>query len=51
MNELMKSPLCVDASLLIRTLVPDAYRRNCETILAGWLETDTHLIAPALLAF
>ncbi len=51
MNELMKSPVCVDASLLIRTLVPDAYSRNCETLLAGWLETDTRLIAPALLAF
>ena len=47
----MNSLVCVDASLLIRTLVPDAYSPHCESLLNDWLETDTRLIAPALLAF
>ncbi|MBI1297298.1 PIN domain-containing protein [bacterium] len=47
----MNSSVCVDASLLIRTLVADAYSPNCEALLADWLETGTRLIAPALLAF
>ncbi|MBX2999261.1 MAG: type II toxin-antitoxin system VapC family toxin [Caldilineaceae bacterium] len=47
----MNSSVCVDASLLIRTLVPDAYSPRCELLLAGWLETEQRLIAPALLAF
>jgi predicted nucleic acid-binding protein len=51
MNELMSSSVCVDASLLLRTLVPDAYSPHCESLLIGWLETETRLIAPALLAF
>jgi predicted nucleic acid-binding protein len=47
----MNSVVCVDASLIIRTLVPDAFSQEAEALLARWQQAATTLIAPALLAF
>ncbi len=47
----MNSPVCVDASLLVRTLVPGPFSQEAEARLAAWQRTDSPLIAPALLAF
>lgn len=47
----MNSPVCVDASLIVRTLVPGPFSQEAEALLATWQQTDTPLIAPALLAF
>jgi predicted nucleic acid-binding protein len=47
----MNSVVCVDASLIIRTLVPDAFSQEAEALLAKWHQAATTLIAPALLAF
>jgi predicted nucleic acid-binding protein len=47
----MNSPVCVDASFIVRTLVPDAFSQEAEALLAKWLQAKTTLIAPALMAF
>jgi predicted nucleic acid-binding protein len=47
----MKLPVCVDASLMVRTLVPGLFSQEAESRLTTWLHTDTPLIAPAILAF
>lgn len=47
----MNSPVCVDASLIVRTLVPDLFSQEAEGLLASWQQADTTLIAPALFAF
>lgn len=47
----MNSPVCIDASLIVRTLVPGPFSAEAESRLATWLQTDTPLIAPAILAF
>ncbi len=47
----MNLPICVDASLIIRTLVPGPFSEEAESLLETWLQADTMLIAPALLAF
>ncbi|HEX9596532.1 MAG TPA: type II toxin-antitoxin system VapC family toxin, partial [Anaerolineales bacterium] len=48
---MMNSPVCIDASLVLRTLVPDAFTEQALALLARWQEKQTTLIAPALLAF
>jgi predicted nucleic acid-binding protein len=47
----MNSPVCIDANLIVRTLVPDNFSQEAEALLARWLKTETLLIAPALLAY
>ena len=47
----MNSPVCVDANLIVRTLVPDNFSQEAEALLARWQKTETPLIAPALLAY
>jgi len=47
----MNSPVCIDASLIVRILVPGPFSQEAESLLSAWLEEDTPLIAPALLAF
>lgn len=47
----MNSVVCVDASFIVRTLVPDAFSQEAETRLSRWQQAATTLIAPALLAF
>lgn len=47
----MNSPVCVDASLLIRTLVPGSYSEQATALLTRWLDEEVNLIAPALFAF
>jgi predicted nucleic acid-binding protein len=51
MNETMNSSVCVDASLIIRTLVPGRFSDEADTLLATWLRDGTRLRAPSLLAF
>jgi len=47
----MNSQVCVDASFILRTLVPDLFTEQALTLLANWQHTQIGLIAPALLAF
>lgn len=47
----MSSLACVDASLVVRVLVPGQYSDRALDALAGWQEDGTQLVAPALLAF
>lgn len=50
-NENVNSSVCVDASLIIRTLIPDSYSEEATALLEIWQRGGTSLIAPALLAF
>lgn len=47
----MNSRVCVDANIIVWALVPTSASRKAETLLQTWQETDTVLIAPALLAY
>ncbi len=47
----MTSSVCVDASFIIRTLVPGHFSDEAEALLATWLRDQTPLIAPSLLQF
>jgi predicted nucleic acid-binding protein len=47
----MNSAVCVDASFIVRTLVPDAFSQEAETLLRRWQRMNTPLMAPALYAF
>jgi predicted nucleic acid-binding protein len=47
----MNSPVCVDASLIMRTLIVDVFSEQALALLATWRKEKTVLIAPALLAF
>lgn len=48
---MVKSPVCVDASLILRTFIPASYSEQATALLAGWQAEETTLVAPALLAF
>lgn len=47
----MKSSVCVDASLIVRALVPGPYTAEALALLSRWQRERVMLIAPALLAF
>jgi predicted nucleic acid-binding protein len=47
----MNSQVCVDASLIIWSLLPFPLSGQAKRLLNGWQNTETILIAPALLAF
>ena len=47
----MSSPVCIDASLIIRTLVPGPFSDQALLLLHRWQEEKAQLLAPALLAF
>lgn len=50
-NGMTNLAVCVDASLILRTLVPDTYTDQALALLARWQREQTTLVAPALLAF
>lgn len=47
----MNSTVCVDASLIIRTLVPGPHSERALAHLERWQQAQTQLTAPALLSF
>ena len=47
----MNSRVCVDASLIVRTLVPEPLTEQALALLARWRQGEAMLVAPALLAF
>lgn len=47
----MSSSVCVDASLILRTLVPAPFSDEATRLLAAWQRDAVTLAAPALLAF
>jgi predicted nucleic acid-binding protein len=47
----MNSLVCVDASLIVRTVVPGPFSDEAEGLLAAWRREQRTLIAPSLLAF
>ena len=47
----MRSSVCVDASLLIRVLVPGPYSDIAHSRMAMWLADQTAMLAPALAAY
>lgn len=47
----MSSLACLDASLIIRTLVPGPFTDRALALMGTWRRDDVPLIAPALLAF
>lgn len=51
MSETRNSQVCVDASLLLWALLPYPMSDNAQAHLARWQESQTGLLAPALLAF
>jgi predicted nucleic acid-binding protein len=51
MNETMNSLVCVDARLILRTLIPNRFSDEAEALLAGWLTERIELLAPSLLAY
>jgi predicted nucleic acid-binding protein len=48
---MMNSQVCVDANLIIWSLIPSPLSDVAEALLSKWQQTETTLIAPALLAF
>jgi predicted nucleic acid-binding protein len=47
----MNSSVCVDASLILRTLIPAPYSPQALDLLSQWQQQQTKLIAPTLLPF
>jgi len=47
----MNSPVCLDANVIVRTLVFDTLSEQATALLAQWHREQRVLIAPALLAF
>jgi predicted nucleic acid-binding protein len=47
----MISPVCVDASFVVKILVPEQHSDRADALWAGWLETGIQIVAPSLLAF
>jgi predicted nucleic acid-binding protein len=47
----MNSSVCVDASLILRTLIPAPYSPQALDLLSQWQQQQTTLIAPTLLPF
>jgi len=47
----MNSLVCVDASFIIRTLVPGSLSEHALALLETWQREQTTLVSPALLAF
>lgn len=47
----MNSRVCVDASLIVRTLVFGPFTEQATALLAQWRQEEADLIAPALFAF
>ncbi len=45
------TPACVDASFVVKPLVPERNGKRAEYLWAGWLEQGVEILAPALLAF
>jgi predicted nucleic acid-binding protein len=45
------SQVCVDANLIVWSLIPFPLSDAAEALLATWQRTDTTLIAPSLLAY
>jgi len=51
MNEIMNSQVCIDANLIIWSLVPFPLSAAAEALLQQWQQEHITLLAPALLAF
>ena len=47
----MNSPVCIDANLILWTLVPSPLSDQAEALLEKWQQEQVTLIAPALFAF
>jgi predicted nucleic acid-binding protein len=47
----MNSPVCVDANLIVWTLVPAPLSDKAEALLERWWQKQVTFIAPALFAF
>lgn len=47
----MSSPVCVDASLVLRLLVADPLSEAASELFHGWADEGRELVAPALLHF
>ena len=47
----MNLQVCIDASLILRTLVPEPLTEHALALLVKWRQEHAILIAPALLAF
>src|SRR3712207_1905189 len=50
-NENMNSSVCIDASFILRTLVPGPYSPEAIALYTSWYARQTLLVAPALLPF
>lgn len=47
----MNSLVCVDANVILRSLVPAPFSETAEALLTRWQQDGTTLIAPSVLAF
>jgi len=47
----MTSSVCVDASFIVKLVLPEADSERAETLWTGWLETEVTVCAPALMPF
>jgi predicted nucleic acid-binding protein len=50
-NVMPNSLVCVDASFIVRLLVPDRFSEQAERQWTNWLENDARIIAPTLILF
>ncbi|GFP41512.1 hypothetical protein HKBW3C_00637 [Candidatus Hakubella thermalkaliphila] len=46
----MKSPICVDANLVLRWLLPEDHSQEALSLLEEWKRQKTQLVAPSHLA-
>ena len=47
----MSSAVCVDASFMVKLVLPEADSERAETLWTGWLATKVTVCAPALMPF
>src|SRR3954468_2747058 len=48
---MQNSMVCVDASFIVRLLVPDNFSREAQALWTKWLQAEIEIIAPTLILF
>ncbi len=48
---MLKSPVCVDANIVVMIVAPEALRPQAIALWNSWLDQDQEIVAPRLLAY
>jgi predicted nucleic acid-binding protein len=51
MDKMPNLIICVDASFIVRLLIPDRFSEEAEQLWITWLQAETRIIAPTLILF